>query len=95
MPSNIAEGKGRHSSKELTQFLFQARGSLLEVETQSIDRAKVGISKRTRLLPNEEPDIGSWQTIEWDDHSLQIHPIVKAPKDPAQRQLQPALTLET
>ena len=34
VPSNIAEGKGRHSTKELVQFLFRARGSLLELQTQ-------------------------------------------------------------
>ena len=34
VPSNIAEGKGRHSRKELLQFLFHARGSLLELRTQ-------------------------------------------------------------
>lgn len=32
--SNIAEGKGRFSRKELVQFLFHARGSLLELRTQ-------------------------------------------------------------
>ena len=32
--SNIAEGKGRYSRKELLQFLVNARGSLLELETQ-------------------------------------------------------------
>jgi four helix bundle protein len=31
IPSNIAEGKGRYSRKELVHFLFQARGSLLEL----------------------------------------------------------------
>jgi four helix bundle protein len=34
VPSNIAEGKGRYSRKELVHFLFQARGSLLELQTQ-------------------------------------------------------------
>jgi four helix bundle protein len=36
VPSNIAEGKGRYSKKELIQFLYKARGSLLELETQII-----------------------------------------------------------
>jgi len=34
VPSNIAEGKGRRSRKGLAHFLYQARGSLLELETQ-------------------------------------------------------------
>ena len=34
IPSNIAEGKSRHSDRELVQFLRHARGSLLELETQ-------------------------------------------------------------
>ena len=34
IPSNIAEGKGRHTNPEFCQFLIHARGSLLELETQ-------------------------------------------------------------
>jgi len=34
IPSNIAEGKGRYWRKELLQFLFHSRGSLLELRTQ-------------------------------------------------------------
>ena len=34
VPSNIAEGKGRSSDRELTQFLCHARGSLFEAQTQ-------------------------------------------------------------
>ncbi len=34
IPSNIAEGKGRTSNKELGHFLSTARGSLCELETQ-------------------------------------------------------------
>lgn len=34
--SNIAEGKGRSTDKELILFLHHARGSLLEAETQLV-----------------------------------------------------------
>jgi four helix bundle protein len=34
VPSNIAEGKGRSTDRDRAHFYFQARGSLLELETQ-------------------------------------------------------------
>src|SRR5437763_1932346 len=34
VPSNIAEGKGHRTDREFSSFLFHARGSLLELETQ-------------------------------------------------------------
>jgi four helix bundle protein len=34
IPSNLAEGHGRNSRREFRQFIGQARGSLLESETQ-------------------------------------------------------------
>jgi len=33
IPSNIAEGSGRRNTKEFIQFLYIAKGSLLELET--------------------------------------------------------------
>lgn len=34
VPSNIAEGKGRDTKKDYVQFLYRARGSLYEADTQ-------------------------------------------------------------
>ena len=34
VPSNIAEGKGHSTDKDFRRFLFHARGSLMELETQ-------------------------------------------------------------
>jgi len=34
VPSNIAEGQARQSTKEFVQFLYVARGSLAELDTQ-------------------------------------------------------------
>src|SRR4051794_22220453 len=34
VPSNIAEGKGRQTKKDYVQFLYRARGSLYETQTQ-------------------------------------------------------------
>lgn len=40
--SNIAEGKGRASDKDLVHFLSTARGSLFEVETQVMLAKRLG-----------------------------------------------------
>ena len=34
VPSNIAEGKGRKTKRDYVQFLYRARGSLYETQTQ-------------------------------------------------------------
>lgn len=47
VPSNIAEGKGRYYRKELLQFLFHARGSLLELRTQITIARELGFLSPT------------------------------------------------
>ncbi len=44
VPSNIAEGQGRHGEAEFRHFLRQSIGSLMEVETQVL------IAERLRYL---------------------------------------------
>ncbi|HWH56382.1 MAG TPA: four helix bundle protein [Terriglobales bacterium] len=48
VPSNIAEGKGRNSQREFSQFLFHSRGSLLELQTQ------VMIAKRLNYFSEQQ-----------------------------------------
>ncbi|MFZ1917757.1 MAG: four helix bundle protein [Terriglobales bacterium] len=50
VPSNIAEGKGHRSDPEFVRFLFHARGSLLELQTQLL------IAKRLQYLSEEKAD---------------------------------------
>jgi four helix bundle protein len=45
IPSNIAEGAARHSSKEFAQGLYIARGSLAEIETQLVLCRELGFVK--------------------------------------------------
>jgi four helix bundle protein len=42
IPSNIAEGQARHTTKEFIQFLSHAEGSLAELETQVIVSTELG-----------------------------------------------------
>jgi four helix bundle protein len=48
VPSNIAEGKGHRSDPEFVRFLFHARGSLLELQTQLL------IARRLQYLSEEK-----------------------------------------
>ena len=45
IPSNIAEGKGRLTDRDRAHFFCQARGSLLELETQLL------IAQRLNYIP--------------------------------------------
>lgn len=54
VPSNIAEGSGRRSRKEFLQFLYIARGSLMELETQLI------LAQRRKYVPREDA-IKAWE----------------------------------
>ncbi len=51
VPSNIAEGCGRSSHKQLSNFLDIANGSLFELETQLI------LSKKVKLIASNESEL--------------------------------------
>lgn len=48
IPSNIAEGQGRSSTKDFLRFISVSYGSLLELETQ------ISISEMLKFLTSEE-----------------------------------------
>jgi four helix bundle protein len=59
VPSNIAEGQARFSRKEFHHFLSQARGSLVEIETQLMIAENLGISLPIRC------GLGSIRRLSW------------------------------
>jgi four helix bundle protein len=58
IPSNIAEGFGRKTSKDFQRFLYMALGSLFELQTQII------ISLEQKFIENSQFDIIFEQTRE-------------------------------
>lgn len=61
VPSNIAEGKGRRTDPEFLTFLFHARGSLLELETQISLAEQLGYLSQfsSRSLLRDTASVGS------------------------------------
>ncbi len=55
IPSNIAEGAGRRTKKEFIQFLYVAKGSLSELDTQ------LEIANRLGCFP-----VQRWESLDED-----------------------------
>lgn len=60
IPSNIAEGQGHLSDKEFRRFLGHARGSLMELETQTYIASNLDYltKDRTKDLLEREAEVG-------------------------------------
>ena len=60
VPSNIAEGQARFSRKEFHHFLSQARGSLVEIETQLLIAQNLAYlsQNQTRPLLDKAAELG-------------------------------------
>jgi four helix bundle protein len=60
VPSNIAEGQARLSTGEFKQFLGNARGSLMEVETQILIARDLGYldQNQSDCLINDTSEVG-------------------------------------
>jgi four helix bundle protein len=52
VPSNIAEGQARQSTREFIQFLSHAEGSLAEVETQLLLSVELEFAKQADVQPS-------------------------------------------
>jgi four helix bundle protein len=51
VPSNIAEGQARHTTKEFLQFLSHAQGSLAAVETHLLLSVDLGFANQEGIAP--------------------------------------------
>lgn len=60
VPSNIAEGQGRFSTGEFKQFLGHTKGSLFELQTQTVIAQKLGYleDKSAAKLVESSDEVG-------------------------------------
>jgi four helix bundle protein len=60
VPSNLAEGAGRSTPKDYRRFVLQARGSILELETQVVisERLEFIDAQKCAALRNATGEIG-------------------------------------
>jgi four helix bundle protein len=56
--SNIAEGAGRGGDKEFRQFLYLARGSLAELESQLLVSSDLGFVKNEHPIFDDIAEVG-------------------------------------
>lgn len=49
IPSNIAEGHSRQSKKEYSHFLYIAKGSISELQTQLLVAERIGYLKKEQI----------------------------------------------
>ena len=58
IPSNIAEGAGRRTTKDFIHFIHIARGSLAELETQITIAQRVGLQFEARDINMQSKVVG-------------------------------------
>ena len=51
VPSNIAEGQARHGKKEFIRYLYIAKGSLAELDTQCLIARKLDYVEEPQIKP--------------------------------------------
>lgn len=79
VPANIAEGWGRGSTKEYTQFLFVARGSLLEVETHLVIAQRLQYLKQSQMVGLEAETTSIGRMLNGLIHALRARGVPPTP----------------